>query len=183
MPEPVRLASTANSEEFPGFFELQESIVSRLTRQDDQADMSVSVSDAAKLLGITERTVWRRIRQKKLQSRQDHGRTLVRIRHTDMSVAHPDTVTDSPVANTASELLGLIADLSSKLEGATYRNGFLEAQLEVAKESMKLLPDLQARAAAAEQLQTEIAKLRAELEMQKRTWWQRFCDWCNPSSR
>jgi hypothetical protein len=189
MNQSIKLDSTSNSADVPGFFDIENWGHVRPTGQGDQSDLTdLSVSDAAKLLGIAERTVWRRIRQKKLQSRQEKGRTIVSVRQSDVAVTHPDTDTDVSVESSLSvsdmpdrklpeQLLGLIAELSSKLEGATYRNGFLEAQLEAATQQVKLLPDLQARAAEAEQLKLENLRLQSELELRKRTWWMRFTAW------
>jgi hypothetical protein len=91
--------------------------------------------------------------------------------HIDVS---PDTDVETV---TSDKSLVLIAELAAKLEGATYRNGFLEAQLEAAHEQMKLLPDLQTRALESESLRSEIARLKAELELQKHTRWRRFVSW------
>lgn len=187
MQKPAGSAPQGNKNDFPGFFDDFDSTDDRLTRLTGQSDMSeVTVSEAAKLLGISERSVWRRIRQKKLNTRIEHGRTIVSLCQSDMSVTPPDTSVDVAIdvspnaaaqADTSDRSLVLIAELAAKLEGATYRNGFLEAQLEAANEQMKLLPDLQTRALESESLRSEIAQLKAELELQKRTRWQRFIGW------
>jgi len=191
MQQPIKLAPANESGDFQSFFDLPEASHDRLTRQRDQSDVSeLSVSEAARVLGITERTVWRRIRQKKLDARLDQGRTLVSVRqtdasltsadsHTDASAHSPSDVTDIFVTgqrndNTTAQLMGLITQLSSRLEGATYRNGYLEAQLATAAEQVKLLPDLQSRAAEAEELKLEIGRMKEELQLRNRVWWQRL---------
>lgn len=67
--------------------------------------------------------------------------------------------------------------LNEKLEAATYRNGYLEAQLSGAQEQLKLLPDLSAKATRTENLEDKIANLESELEAAKRSWWARFGAW------
>ena len=41
------------------------------------------VSEAAALLGVSERTIWRRIKSETIDSRSESGRTLVRIEHDE----------------------------------------------------------------------------------------------------
>lgn len=67
--------------------------------------------------------------------------------------------------------------LNEKLEAATYRNGYLEAQLSGAQEQLKLLPDLSAKATRTENLEDKIANLESELEAAKRSWWAKFGTW------
>jgi hypothetical protein len=70
-----------------------------------------------------------------------------------------------------------IASLQNKLESATYRNGYLEAQLLNAEGQLKLLPDLSAKALKSEDLEEQIARLENELQAARKTWWQRFGSW------
>src|SRR5581483_12410017 len=96
MQQPIKLAPANESGDFQRCFDLPEASHDRLTRQRDQSDVSeLSVSEAARVLGITERTVWRRIRQKKLDARLDQGRTLVSVRQTDASLTSADSHTDA----------------------------------------------------------------------------------------
>jgi cell division protein FtsI/penicillin-binding protein 2 len=152
----------------------------------------VSVSEAAKLLGITERSVWRRIRQKKLAHKLVGGKAIVTIRQSDVSERKADTseqldvdVSDvsvevdrtSEVVRSTSDYLNLIAELSHKLEAANYRNGYLEAQLDNYREQVKLIPDLQGAAIKAEVQSVKLAELEAALEGYKSGRWSRFCRW------
>jgi len=70
-----------------------------------------------------------------------------------------------------------VETLQEKLEAATYRNGYLEAQLSSAESQLKLLPDLSAKATKTETLEQQIAKLELELASARRSWWTRFGCW------
>ena len=70
-----------------------------------------------------------------------------------------------------------IETLQEKLEAATYRNGYLEAQLEVAGNQLKLLPDLSAKASKVELIETEMDALRKQLEAVESSLWFRFRRW------
>jgi len=153
-----------------------------LTAIGDQTDtIEASVTEAAKLLGITERTIWRRIRQKKLDATLVDGKTIIRLCQADIQARQPDTrsdieqveahavsdnsgnVTDSMSNFTETEsAIELIAELAAKLEAATYRNGYLEAVLKNQSEQIQLLPDLQAQARRKELLELEVDELRAQ---------------------
>ena len=172
----------ANSVEFEELFAESCQPDSSLTANQDQTDIiQASVTEAAKLLEITERTIWRRIRQKKLNATLVDGKTIIRLRQTDIPIrqsdkrsdierveAHPvsdtsDNVTDSQSDITETEsAIELIAELAAKLEAATYRNGYLEAVLKNQSDQIQLLPDLQAQARKKEMLEQEVADLRAQ---------------------
>ncbi|MCC6981406.1 MAG: hypothetical protein IT343_23995 [Candidatus Melainabacteria bacterium] len=91
-----------------------------------------------------------------------------------------DTTNDKEGATFSgySQLLGFYQSqmtmLQEKLEAATYRNGYLEAQLTGAETQLKLLPDFQAKASEAETLKQKVIELEAEL---RRGWWSRFRSW------
>lgn len=146
----------------------------------DRRLIEVSVTEAAKRLGTSERTIWRRITRGELKSRSKGSKRFVKI-----PVYIPDaqvdndrqvTVTDTPSeVNAVVDLQALLRELQS----ATYRVGYLEAQLENSTEQVKLLPDLQAQAAKAEALATRTAELENELTELKRSWWYRFNAWLN----
>ena len=155
-----------------------------LTGPRGQTDsIEASVTEAAKLLGITERTIWRRIRQKKLDAVLVGGKTIIRLRQSDITTNATDTITDTtpielhPVSDNESDVtdsprgvsdtnsaIELIAELSAKLEAATYRNGYLEALLKTQSEQIQLLPDLQAQARKKELLEQEIDELRNQAQ-------------------
>ena len=149
----------------PGFFDYQELSDISLKRQSDKSDTNrVGVKEAARLLGITERTVWRHIKKGKLAAQLIDGHTLVTVSSADtsgqVSASRSDTVTDgqprmsadtdhdtdivSPTDSTqAFRMLDMIQNLHEKLESATYRNGYLESQLVERDERIKLLTDSQ----------------------------------------
>lgn len=70
-----------------------------------------------------------------------------------------------------------IETLQEKLEAATFRNGYLEAQLSNAESQLKLLPDLSAKATKAESLEEQVARLESELFVLKENWFTRFYRW------
>ena len=151
----------------------------------DNADTSnrktveVPISEAAKLLGTSERTIWRRIDRGELKSKSKGNRRIVRIQvmtprainssdsHMTAGVRH---MTGADSRDKASALVDLQA-LFRDLQGANYRIGYLESQLEVHKEQIKLLPDLQTKATQAELLQCRLTETEAELQAIKQTWW------------
>ena len=79
-----------------------------------------------------------------------------------------------------------VESLQEKLEAATYRNGYLEAQLSSAESQLRLLPDLSAKAIKTETLEQQVARLEIELaterEQARRGWWKQFSSWFLGSS-
>lgn len=67
--------------------------------------------------------------------------------------------------------------LHDKLEAATYRNGYLEAQLSAAQSDLKLLPDLSAKASQVKLLETELASLKEQLAATEQGWLSKFGRW------
>lgn len=67
--------------------------------------------------------------------------------------------------------------LQEKLEAATYRNGYLEAQLSSAKTQLQLLPDFESRAIKAESLEQQVQRLEIELAQSKQSFWSKFGAW------
>lgn len=154
--------------------------------------IDVSVAEAANLLGITERSVWRRIRQGKLSSKLIGGKAVLTLcqsdiatrqtnRQTDTKDGQSDQPTDVSVVSASavegSRTIELVAEFAAKLEAATYRNGYLEAQLDAHKEQIKLLPDYQHRAMEAEVLRARVSELEAELEGHRQGRWWQFWSW------
>lgn len=70
-----------------------------------------------------------------------------------------------------------VETLQEKLEAATYRNGYLEAQLSSAESQLKLLPDLSAKAVRTETLEQQISRLESDLAAARLSWWKRFGAW------
>jgi len=163
MQEPIQSQPPAVIDGLEEFFVSPGDDDTSVTRQTDM--VAVSVSEAAKLLGITERSIWRRIRAGKLQSELCDGKTIVNVRQSDAGLTTPTDVTDTPLTistcqsdtsgHQLEKLLELLREKDRELQAATYRNGYLEAQLENQKEQIKLLTDSQ----------------------HKKAWWARFCSW------
>jgi excisionase family DNA binding protein len=70
-----------------------------------------------------------------------------------------------------------IENLQEKLEAATYRNGYLEAELSSMKSQLLLLPDLSAKATRAESLEEKIVRMEAELATYKKGFWAKVGSW------
>jgi len=74
-----------------------------------------------------------------LASQADHG-THTQIKSADQPV---QAVPNHPGHTVINEHLEVIKEMQSKLEALTYRNGYLQAQLENHQETIKLLTDSQ----------------------------------------
>ncbi len=140
--------------------------------------VDVPISRAAQVLGISERTVWRKIDKGELKSRTKGNKRLVRIPvFSPTTQTTPDghvTLHDTPSkANAVVDLTVLLREL----QAANYRIGFLESQNRTYEEQVKLLPDFQAQAAKAQLHEVTVQELNAELSQLKSTWWYRFCRW------
>jgi hypothetical protein len=75
-----------------------------------------------------------------------------------------------------------------QLRAASYRIGYLESQVEVFKQQVALLPDLQSSAgrlseaeSECDELKMKLAGAQAELERMRLPWWQRWFT-CQPES-
>ncbi len=159
MQEPLLTQPPRTIEGFEEFFVSPRPTDTSDTVETDTTDMSVH--DAATALGITERSVWRRIRAGKLSSKLVDGKTFVSVCQSDIRLTSPaPSVTVSASQTDESDhqldkLLTLLRDKDRELQAASYRNGYLEAQLEAKNTEIKLLTDSQHKA----------------------TWWQRFKSW------
>jgi excisionase family DNA binding protein len=171
------LFSQSSEVEFENLFVSDSEADRQRTDTDANTDtIEVSVPEAAKLLGITERTIWRRIRQKKLASELVNGKTVIRLSRTDIRASASDNVTDDfgieaqPVSDTEepisqsdtvnTALTELVSELSAKLEAATYRAGYLEAVVNSQSKEIRLLPDLQEQARQKAKLEEELSALK-----------------------
>lgn len=140
--------------------------------------LDVTITQAAKILGISERTVWRKIDRGELKSRTKNNKRLVRVPvfepGASVSFDGHTSITDTPPnANAVVDLSILLREL----QGAHYRIGYLEAENQKYQDQVKLLPDLEAQAARTQEQQFKVAQLEAELSTIKRTWWYRFWSW------
>lgn len=131
-----------------------------------------TISQAAKELGISEKTVLRRLQRGTLTGYKVVGQFGMEWRVNRLafdstaqviSIPEDRTAPDSrQAADTAGhdriiieDLRLELSELRTKLEGAVYRNGYLEAKLEERDNTIKLLTDSQS----------------------KKDWWTSFCSW------
>lgn len=138
----------------------------------------VPISHAARMLGISERTVWRKIDKGELKSRLKNNKRMVGIPVFEPGMAVTEdcqtSLTDTPPnANAVVDLNVLLREL----QGANYRIGFLESENQTYKEQVKLLPDYHASAAKAAIHEARVAELETKLGKIKDTWWYRFWSW------
>lgn len=143
-------------------------------------DPGWTLSEAAKALGVTERTVRRWIKEKRISAEKIDGprgpewriSTLDNKRGQGGSINVQSTPDASFLALTI-----LLKEQAAKLEAASFRNGFLENRISFFEEQMKLLPDFQSKVAQAEKEAEELRKLAGELSNIKSSWWFRFWSW------
>ena len=67
--------------------------------------------------------------------------------------------------------------LQQKLEAATYRNGYLEAQITSADMQLRLLPDLSEKATKLAGLELEVDRLKSELAQANESVFSKFGRW------
>lgn len=150
----------------------------------------LSARQAAKILGISKRSVLRLIQEQKLEAIKENGKYLieleaVKVRKQSLADSGPsydegppkpvsvdiEVSPSSPLESGPSYDEGLPETISfdvedstnsldaykllKELEAATYRVGYLEAQLEAERNQVKLLTD----------------------QLHKPNWWSRFTDW------
>lgn len=149
-----------------------------MTATSQRKTLDVPISQAAKMLGISERTVWRKIYSGELKSKTRNNKRFVRVPvyepGASVSSDGHTTITDTPGnANAVVDLNVLLREL----QGANYRIGYLEAENQKYVEQVKLLPDLQAEAAKTVAQARHMEELEAELAQIKTHWWYRFWTW------
>lgn len=177
--KPNPMSVPANCSDTEGMDKLFSDTVTSATAVTGQKKtLDVPIAQAAKMLGISERTVWRKIYRGELKSRTRNNKRLVRIPVFEPSASVSSdghtTITDTPPnANAVVDLNILLREL----QGANYRIGYLEAENQKYQDQVKLLPDLQAQAVKAQEQAAQVAKLEAELSALRATWWYRFWSW------
>lgn len=142
-----------------------------------QRIIEVSIAEAAARLGISERTIWRRIDRGELKSKSKGNKRVVKLPVYEPvseidSDGHTTLADTPPKVNAVVDLQSLLRDLQS----ANYRIGYLESELRNHQEQVKLLPDLQGKAAQAAALEAKTQQLELELADIKSHWWYRI--WC-----
>jgi len=149
----------------------------------DSFDSAVSVQEASRHLGISPRTVLRRLNKGTLkgykiegtfgiewrvsldtfdkQSQDSFDSQVISLDSVEASSDSQDTAKDSLVLELRDQIAVLREELNRErteaqrqLQAAVFRNGYLEAQLESKDSEIKLLTDSQ--------------------QQTKATWWQRF---------
>jgi hypothetical protein len=138
-----------------------------------QVYQRLSLAEAAVHFGVSERTIQRRIAKEALRSeKDDQGKVFVFCPTLSDTIYVSDNISPteqteffekpggSETGHTESDTVrqvdtGFVRHLMDKLEAATYRNGYLEAQLAQKETEIKLLTDSSRRSG----------------------WWHRFSAW------
>ena len=140
-----------------------------------------SIDDAAKLIGVSTRTILRRLQKGSLsgfkvqgqfgpewrvaifeppttpgQASSDQGLTTPDHLNTPDSTSELVTELRQQITELKTELDRKVSEAQREIQAAAFRNGYLESQLEIEREHVKLLTDSQ----------------------HKNGWWSRFKKWC-----
>jgi excisionase family DNA binding protein len=167
-----------------------------------------TTEEAAKHLGVSQRTIFKRLKEGVIKGIRVQGKYRVEWRIEPVETSIPgievafeddDEIRSSygadqegapERAQTLREqasgaslrlqelesLLGVIREKDQLLQAATYRNGYLEAQLAYKEQEIKLLTDSQHKRDT--DLQTRDQELKQLIiESQNSTGWQRFWSW------
>lgn len=170
----------------------------------DTSKEGLTLAQTAALLGFDQRSVKRLIKERKICGRrqgQDRQWVVdlecVQTWLQKLGTGQDSGQAGSSAADNESHQLAIASqldeNLSSKtlwhkldmagqqLRAATFRIGYLEAQVDLYRQQAALLPGYQAdaaRANTAEQeagnLQKQLAEAKLEIEMLRRPWWQRW---------
>jgi hypothetical protein len=163
------------------------------SNQESTQDQGWSLCQAAEAYNVTERTVRRWIKERLITAWKVDGPRGPEWRihpsnpgsSQDTDASSVDNTQDTNVVHPGTTLLVQLfqdqaAKLEAKLEAATFRCGYLEAQNE---EQTKLLPDLQAQAAELLATQARFEELESELKQLKNGWWYRLRCWFKPQKK
>jgi predicted transcriptional regulator len=166
----------------------------------------ITTEEAAQRLGISARAVLNRLKAGTLQGRRIKGkfktewRVLWDLSKSGSEGSEPYEEVTSEVASEATanenetdftadkhEALSVqwmkeqVKQLTDQSQALSFRNGYLEAQLEMQRDQIKLLPDFQSKAFENDLLKARINELEAELTKNKQSWWQKV--WSKVSQR
>lgn len=124
---------------------------------------------------------------------EDEGDSVVHDRVHEPDHEQPEArLLPAPGKSEFIELMKMLQKKDHELQGAIYRNGYLEAQLEAQGQQTKLLEDKSTKAENLDEqlkevqeqyseLEEEKIRLQAEIERYKelaeRPGWKKFCDW------
>jgi excisionase family DNA binding protein len=151
--------------------------------------VELSIPEAAKRLNTSERTIWRRIQRGELKSKTKGNKRIVKLPIIELeasvdSEGHTSVSDVMPPSSALVDIHGIIRDL----QAANYRIGYLQSKVDSDQVELLQLPDLQARAQAAEQLvkdaeqqRNQIEALETELKSLKSKWFYRFAAWLSGS--
>lgn len=124
-----------------------------------------TVDEAAANLGISAKTVLRRLQKGTLKGHKVPGQFGLEWRVAQDTPGQQSTAAQDRTPQDTGELIQLqvkldlmsseLRELRQQLQGASFRNGYLQAQLEQRDQEIKLLTDSQ----------------------HKRGWWTSFCSW------
>lgn len=141
---------------------------------DNDNDTWLPVSEAAQVLGVSERTIWRRVRAGKLPIDRSVTPHLVGVSDVDSDAGMPEGDIDS---DRVTELEGKILELQRKIERLAADNQELEAQtgrLQDVLDEVRSERDYLRQAHAAS-LSTQQRLLEAQ--MGRRSWIERLLPW------
>ena len=156
----------------------------------------ITTEEAAKRLGISSRAVLNRIKSGSLHGKKIKGRFKEEWRvlwsldqgGSEASEVYSE-VTSEPISDEEIEDAGSeegrqsqnivfmseqLRTLTEQTQVLSYRNGYLEAQLEASRSQLKLLPDFQSKASENESLKARIRELEEKLADRNLPWWQRM---------
>jgi excisionase family DNA binding protein len=151
--------------------------------------IELSIPEAAKRLNTSERTVWRRIQRGELKSKTKGNKRIVKLPIIELeasvdSEGHTSVSDMMPPTSALVDIHGIIREL----QAANYRIGYLQSKVDSDQVELLQLPDLQARAQVAEQLEkdaeqqrNQIHALETELNSLKSKWFYRFAAWLSGS--
>lgn len=165
----------------------------------------ITTDEAAQRLGISARAVLNRLKAGTLQGRRIKGkfktewRVLWNLSKSSTEGSEPYQEVTSEVASEVTDsndetissadnhgLLSMqwlreqVKQLTDQSQALSFRNGYLEAQLEIQREQIKLLPDFQSKAFENDLLKARIIELEAELTKNKLSWWQKIWSGVSP---
>jgi hypothetical protein len=168
-----------------------------LTQEEVAPTEGIPVEEAAKLLGLSVKTIKDRLRKGTLQGFKQRqkfgdrwmvclGRDYLVVRGTTEDVlSQPEwdgvvaPLEGGPAASqNLDALVALLAKKDQDLQAATWRNGYLEAILSEKNAQLKLLPDYQSKASEAEILLQRVKQLEEMLAAKAITSkWAKFSRW------
>lgn len=158
----------------------------------------ITTEEAAQRLGISARAVLNRLKAGTLQGRRIKGKFKTEWRVL-WNLANSSSEGSEPYQEVASEVTSearnidenesypdnhgttsipwlheQVKQLTEQSQALSFRNGYLEAQLEIQREQVKLLPDFQSKAFENDLLKARISELESALEKCKLSWWQKL---------